>query len=112
MLFYNGRNHIYKSSLCQCTESVGHRVLAKLPRRENELKNKKNLLYICKNHFEASQCPEVVGSAQDGERATGVEAISGQGPGSRPMRGRVENAQESENLQKSVKNGFENYENL
>ena len=61
------------------------------------------------SHFGASQCPQVVGSATDGERAAGAEAISGQDPGSRPMRGRVENAQESENLQKSVKKGFGNY---
>ena len=54
----------------------------------------------------------MVGSAQDGERAAGAEAISGQDPGSRPMRGRVENAQESKNQQKSIKKGFENYEIL
>ena len=64
------------------------------------------------NHFEASQCPEVVGSVQDGERAAGAEAISGQDPSSRPMHGRIENAQESENLKKSVKKGFENCEIL
>ena len=51
----------------------------------------------------------MIGSAQDGERAAGAEAISGQDPGSRPVRGRVENALESKNLQKSVKKGFGNY---
>ena len=55
------------------------------------------------SHFEASQCPQVIGSAQDGERAAGAKAISGQDPGSRPMRGRVENALDSENRQKSVR---------
>ena len=64
------------------------------------------------NHFEASQCPQVIGSAQDGERAAGAKAISGQDPGSRPMHRRVENALESGNLQKSVKKGFENNEIL
>ena len=54
----------------------------------------------------------MVGSATHGERAAGAEAISGQDPGSRPMRGRVENAQESENRQKSIKKGFGNYEIL
>ena len=51
----------------------------------------------------------MVGSAQEGERAAGAETISGQDQGSRPMRGRVENAQESENRQKSVKKGFGDY---
>ena len=51
----------------------------------------------------------MIGSAQDGERAAGAKAISGRDPGSRPMRRRVENAQESENRQKSVKKGFGNY---
>ena len=64
------------------------------------------------SHFEASPCPEVIGSATDGERAAWAEAISGRDPGSRPVRGRVENAQESKNLQKSDKKGFENYEIL
>ena len=54
------------------------------------------------NHFEASQCPQVVGSAQDGERDQG----------SRPMRRRILNALNSENRQKSDKKGFENYEFL
>ena len=58
-------------------------------------KNEKDRFYYGHSHFEASQCPQVVGSAQDGERAAGAEAISGHDPGSRPMRGRVENAQES-----------------
>ena len=112
MLFYNGKKHIYKSSVCQCTKSMGHRILAKSPRRENLLKDEKSRFYVGQNHFEASHCPEVIGSAQDGERAAGAEAISGQDPGSRPMRGRVENAQESENRHKSVKEGFGNYEIL
>ena len=73
------------------------------------LKDEKSRFYEGQSHFEASQCPEVIGSAQDGERAAGAEAISGQDPGSRPMRGRVENAQESENRQKSIKKRFENY---
>ena len=55
----------------------------------------KNRFYGGENHFEASQCAEVVGSAQDGERAAGAETISGQDPGNRKMRGRIENAQES-----------------
>ena len=47
-------------------------------------------------NFEASQCPRVISSAQDSERGAGAKAISGRDPGSRPMRRRVENAQESE----------------
>ena len=54
----------------------------------------------------------MIGSAQDGERAAGAKAISGQGPGSKPMRGRVEIAQESENRHKSVKKEYEDYEIL
>ena len=54
----------------------------------------------------------MVGSARDGERAARAQAKFGQDPGSRPMRGRVEIAEESENLHKSVKMGFENYEIL
>ena len=54
----------------------------------------------------------MVGSARDGERATRAKAKFGQDPGSRPMRGRVEIAEESENRHKSVKMGFENYEIL
>ena len=42
VLFYNCKKHIYKGSVRQCTKSVGHRVLAKWPRRKNELKDKKN----------------------------------------------------------------------
>ena len=80
-----------------------------LPRREDGLKNEKSRFYVGHSHFEASQCPQVIGSAQDGERAAGAKAISGQDPGSRPMRRRVENALESENRQKSVKKGFGNY---
>ena len=73
------------------------------------LKGRKNRFYIGQSHFDAGQCPEVEGSAQDCERAAGVAAISGQDPISRPMRGRVENALDSENRQKSIKKGFENY---
>ena len=64
------------------------------------------------SHFGTSQCPQVLGSTADGKRAAWAEAISGRDPGSRPMRGRVENAQESEYLQKNIKKGFENYEIL
>ena len=64
------------------------------------------------SHFEASQCPQVLGSNRDGEKAAGAQAISGRDPGGRPVRGRVENAQKSKNRQKSVKKGFENYEIL
>ena len=52
------------------------------------------------SHFGASQCPQVIGSAQDGERVAGAKAISGPDPGSKPMRRRVENALESKNLLK------------
>ena len=76
------------------------------------MKNEKNRFPVGHNHFEASQCARVVGSAQDGERAAGAKAISGQDPGSRRMRRRVENVLESENRQKSVKKGFGNYEIL
>ena len=62
------------------------------------------------SHFEASQCPQVVGSAQDGERAGWAEAIAGSDPGSRQMRRRILNALQSENRQKSDKKRFENYE--
>ena len=72
----------------------------------------KSPFYVCHSHFEASQCARVVGSAQDGERAARAKAISGQDPGSRPMHGRVENALESENRQKSVKECCGNYEIL
>ena len=64
------------------------------------------------SHFETRQCAEVVGSAQDGERAGWAEAISGRDPASRPMRGKVLNALNSENRQKSDKKGFGNYEIL
>ena len=57
--------------------------------RGDGLENQKSRFYVGQIHFEARQCAEVVGSAQDGERAAGAEAISGQDPGSRPMRGRV-----------------------
>ena len=32
------------------------------------------------NHFEASQCPQVLGSAQDGKTAPWAEAICGRDP--------------------------------
>ena len=64
------------------------------------------------SHFEASPCPQVIGSAQDGERAAWAEAISGRDPGSRPMRRMVLNALKSENRQKSNNFFFENYEIL
>ena len=51
----------------------------------------------------------MIGSATDGERAAWAEAISGRDPGSRPVRGRVENALESDYRQKSVKKAFGNY---
>ena len=89
MLFYKSKKHIHKSSVRQCTKNECHRVLAKWPQRENELKGKKSRFYMCQNYFEASQCPQMVGSAQDGERAGWAKAISGRDPGSRPMRGRV-----------------------
>ena len=112
MLFYIGKKHIHKSSVRQCTKNVGHRVLAKCPRRENWLKDETSRFYAGQSHFEASQCPQVLGSAQDGERAGWAEPISGRDPGSRPMRERLLNAQESENRQKSVKKMFGNYEIL
>ena len=64
------------------------------------------------SHVEASQGPQVVGSAQDGERDAWAEAISGRDPESRPMRRRLLNALKSENRQKSNKKMFENYEIL
>ena len=67
---------------------------------------------VSDNHFEASQCPQVIGIAQDGERAAGAGAISGQDQGNRPMRRRVENALDSTNRQKSLTKGFGNYEIL
>ena len=54
----------------------------------------------------------MLGSARDGERAAGAGVISGRDPGGRPVRGRVQNAQESKNHPKSDKKGFENYEIL
>ena len=54
----------------------------------------------------------MLGSNRDGEKAAGAQAISGRDPGGRPMRGRVLNALNSENRQKSNKKGFENYEIL
>ena len=80
--------------------------------REDGLEDEKSRFYVGHSYFETSQCPQVIGSAQDGERAAGAKAISGQDPGSRPMRRRVENALELENRQKSFKKGFGNYEIL
>ena len=56
------------------------------------MKNEKSRFSVGHNNFEARQCARVVGSAQDGEWAAKAEAISGQDPGNRPMRGKVENA--------------------
>ena len=77
--------------------------------REDGLENGKSRFYVGHSPFEASQCPRVIGFAQDGERAAGAKALSGQDPGSRPMRRRVENALESESRQKSIKKRFEKY---
>ena len=112
MLFYDGKKHIYKSSLRQCTKNVSQRILAKWPRRKNEFKNEKSQFLIDQNHFEASQCPQVLGSNTNGEKAAGAQAISERDPEGRPVRGRIENAQESKNHQTSDKNGFGNYEIL
>ena len=64
------------------------------------------------NHFKESQCPQVLGSNRDGEKVAWAQAISGRDPGGRPVRGRVLNAQESKNRQKSDKKGFGNCEIL
>ena len=63
----------------------------------------KNRFYVRRIHFEASQCPRVLGSAQEGERGPGAKARCGRDPGSRPMRRRIENALKYKNLQKSIK---------
>ena len=67
---------------------------------------------MSQSHFEASQCPQVLGSAQDGETAPWAEAISGRDPESRPMHRRLLNALKQENRQKSDKKEFKNYEIL
>ena len=54
------------------------------------------------SHSEAGQCPQVLGSAQDGERAPWAEAITGRDPVSRPMHRRVLNALKPENRKKSI----------
>ena len=54
----------------------------------------------------------MLGSNRDGEKAAGAQAISGRDPGDSPVHGKVENAQESKNRQKSDKKGFGNYEIL
>ena len=84
--------------------------LRDFPLREDGLKHQKNDFTWATGHFEAIQCPRVVVSAQDGERAPGAKA--GPDPGSRPMRRNVENALESENLQKYMKKMFGIYEIL
>ena len=78
-----------------------------LPRREDGLKYGRSRIYVDHNHFEASQCPRVVGSAQDCERAPGAKARCGRDLGSRPMRRRVLNALYSENRQKCKKKALE-----
>ena len=80
-----------------------------LPRREDGLKNEQSRFYVGHNHFEASQCPRVIGSAQDGERTPKAKARSGPEPAGKPMRRNAENALESEFLQKSLKFFFGNY---
>ena len=77
----------------------------KMPSERKWVKKLKNQFYVRHNHFGANQCPQVLGFAQDGERVAGAETISGQDPGSRPMRRRVENALDSENLPKLGKRG-------
>ena len=64
------------------------------------------------SHSEASQCPQVLGSAQDGETAPWAEAISGRNPESSPMRRKVLNALIAENRKKLNKKWFGNYEIL
>ena len=76
------------------------------------MKDEKDGFSVGDSDFGASQCAKVVGSAQDGERAARAKAISGQDPGSRPMRLMVEIAQESENRHKSIKKELGNYEIL
>ena len=76
------------------------------------VKEKKRQVYVGHSHFGASQCPQVIRSAQDGERAAGAKAISAQVPGIRPMHRRVENALQSENRQKSIKKMLGDYEIL
>ena len=66
----------------------------------------KNRFCVGRNHFEARQCPQVLGSAKDDERPAGAKAISGQDPGSKPIHRRVENALESEIRPKSVQKKF------
>ncbi len=80
--------------------------------REDWLENDKSRFYVGQSHVEASQCPRVLGSAQDGERGPGAKARCGRDPGSRPMRRRAENVLEPENRQNSAKKGFENDESL
>ena len=60
--------------------------------KEDGLTNEKSRFYVGHNHFEASQCPRVAGSAQDGERTRGAKARSNRDPGSKPMHRKVENA--------------------
>ena len=74
--------------------------------REDRLNDEKSRFYVGHGHFEASQCPRVVGSAQDGERAPGAKAKCGRDPGNRPMRRRVLNALKSETRQNPLKRGL------
>ena len=102
VLFYNGKEHMAIGKVRQ------YHVLA-INMESKYVKKKKRWFSEEHNHFEASQCARVVRSAQDGERAAGAKAISGQDPGSRPMRLRVEIAQESENRHKSIIKRLGNY---
>ena len=79
---------------------------------EKKWVKKWKLSVLSQSHFEASQCPQVLGSNRNGEKAAGAQAISGRDPGGRPVRGRVENAQKIKNRQNSDEKGFENYEIL
>ena len=44
---------------------------------KNGSKIKKNQFYMDQNHFEASQCPQVLGSAQNGEEIPGPKPYPG-----------------------------------
>ena len=60
-----------------------------------------------RNHFEASQCPQVLESAQDGERAPWTEAISERDPESSPMRRRLSNALNKKTIKNLIKSDLE-----
>ena len=104
--------HLQEFSAPMYEKRGPERVLAKWPRRKNWLKNEKSQFWLDQNHFEASQCPQVLGSAQNGKTAPWAEVISGRDPESKPMHRRVLNALKPENRQKSNKKGFGNYEIL